>query len=163
LWSRKKEQETGFEVTNRRYVCPVFCGENAAAGIVAKPSLKRLALAGPTVPAGIYARQALQKLNLLESLVADKKIIAGDNVRVTLTYVERGEVDAGIVYATDAKISDKVDLVYTFPAETHDPIRYPLVLLKAGDASARSFYDYLQSQKAKDIFAKHGFSLLEKK
>ena len=101
----------------------------------------------------------------MESLEADKKIVAGDNVRVTLTYVERGEVDAGIVYATDAKISDKVDLVYTFPAETHDVIRYPLVLLKAGNASAsaRSFYDYLQSPKAKDIFAKHGFSLLEKK
>jgi molybdate transport system substrate-binding protein len=132
---------------------------------LAKPSLKRLALAGPTVPAGIYARQALKKLKLLESLEADKKIVAGDNVRVTLTYVERGEVDAGIVYATDAKISDKVDLVYTFPAETHDVIRYPLVLLKAGNASAsaRSFYDYLQSPKAKDIFAKHGFSLLEKK
>jgi molybdate transport system substrate-binding protein len=132
---------------------------------LATPSLKRLALAGPTVPAGIYARQALKKLKLLESLEAEKKIIAGDNVRVTLTYVERGEVDAGMVYATDAKISDKVDLVYTFPAETHDPIRYPLVFLKAGNtsASARSFFDYLQSQKAKDIFAKHGFSLLEKK
>jgi molybdate transport system substrate-binding protein len=127
--------------------------------------MKRLAVAGPTVPAGIYARQALKNLKLWETLEADKKIVAGDNVRATLTYVERGEVEAGIVYATDAKISDKVALVYSFPAETHDPIRYPLVLLKAGNssASAVAFVDYLQSPKATEIFAKHGFSLLAKK
>jgi molybdate transport system substrate-binding protein len=132
---------------------------------LANRSLKRLALAGPTVPAGIYARQALKKLKLWDSLEADKKIVPGDNVRVTLTYVERREVEAGIVYATDAKISDKVELVYTFAAETHDAVRYPLVLLKAGNASspARAFFDYLQSPKAKEVFAKHGFSLLDKK
>jgi molybdate transport system substrate-binding protein len=131
---------------------------------LAKASLGRLAIAGPTVPAGIYARQALKKLKLWDSLEADKKIVSGDNVRVTLTYVERGEAEAGIVYATDAKISDKVDLVYSFPPETHDPIRYPLILLKAGRAPsrARAFFEYLRSPKANDIFAKHGFSILDK-
>jgi molybdate transport system substrate-binding protein len=130
-----------------------------------KPSLKRLAVAGPTVPAGMYARQALRNLKVWNGLEAQKKIISGDNVRATLTYVERGEVEAGIVYATDAKVSDDVSLVYTFPADTHEPIRYPLVLLKAGNASssARSFFDYLQSPKATEVFAKHGFSLLDKK
>jgi molybdate transport system substrate-binding protein len=130
-----------------------------------KASLKRLAIAGPTVPAGIYARQALKSLKVWDALETHKRIVAGENVRMTLTYVERGEVEAGIVYATDAKISDKVDLVYTFPSETHDPIRYPLVLLKAADASpsARAFFDYLQSPKAKEVFARHGFSVLDKK
>jgi molybdate transport system substrate-binding protein len=129
-----------------------------------KASLVRLAIAGPTVPAGIYARQALKKLRLWNLLEADKKIVSGENVRVTLTYVERGEAEAGIVYATDAKISGKVDVVYSFPPETHDPIRYPLVLLKTGESSssARAFFDYLQSPKAKDSFAKYGFSLLGK-
>jgi len=132
---------------------------------LAKGSLKRLAVAGPTVPAGIYARQALKKLKLWDALEAEKKVVAGDNVRITLTYVERGEAEAGIVYATDAKISDKVEVVYTFPADTHDSIRYPLVLLRAGNASTsgRAFFDYLQSAKAKDIFGKHGFTLLEAK
>jgi molybdate transport system substrate-binding protein len=130
-----------------------------------KASLQRIAVAGPTVPAGIYARQALKKLKLWDVLEADKKIVSGENVRVTLAYVERGEAEAGIVYATDAKISAKVDLVYTFPPQTHDPIRYPLVLLKAGNglSSARAFFDYLQSPKAGDIFVKYGFSFLDKR
>src|SRR5262249_38345670 len=128
-------------------------------------SVKRLAIAGPTVPAGIYAREALKKLKLWDTLDAGKKIVAGDNVRVTLTYVERGEAEAGIVYATDAMISDKVERVYTFGADTHEAIRYPLVLLKLGNASpsARAFFDYLQSAKAKEVFVKQGFIFLEKK
>ena len=132
---------------------------------LARPAVKRLAVAGPTVPAGIYARQSLEKMKLWDALNADKKIVAGENVRVTLTYVERGEADAGIVYATDAKITDKVEQVYNFSSESHDPIRYPLVLLKtaAASASVRSFFEYLQSPRAKDIFAKYGFSLLDKK
>jgi molybdate transport system substrate-binding protein len=131
---------------------------------LANASLQRLAVAGPTVPAGIYARQALKNLKLWDLLSAGKKIISADNVRVALTYVERGEAEAGIVYATDARISGQVDLVYSFQPETHDPIRYPLVLLKAGGASlsARAFFDYLQSPRAGDIFAKHGFALLDK-
>jgi molybdate transport system substrate-binding protein len=130
-----------------------------------KASLKRLAVAGPTVPAGIYARQALKNLKLWDALETHKKLAVGDNVRVTLTYIERGEVEAGIVYATDARISDQVEVVYTFPPDTHDPIRYPLVLLKAGQASssARAFFDYLQSPKAKAVFARYGFSLIDKK
>jgi molybdate transport system substrate-binding protein len=124
-----------------------------------KASLQRLAVGGPTVPAGIYAREALKGIKLWETLEANKKIVSADNVRVALTYVERGETEAGIVYATDAKISEKVELVYTFPEETHEPIRYPLVLLKSGNASpaARWFFEFLQSAKAKDVFAKHGF------
>jgi molybdate transport system substrate-binding protein len=128
---------------------------------LSKVAVKRVAIAGPTVPAGIYGRQALKNLKFWDSLEAGKKIISGENVRVTLAYVEQGEVDAGIVYATDAKISDKIDLVYTFPATSHEPIRYPLVLLKAGDSSstARSFFEYIQSDRAREIFARHGFSL----
>jgi molybdate transport system substrate-binding protein len=134
-----------------------------SAADLATGSVKRLAVAGPTVPAGIYARQALRKLNVWDALEAGKRVVASENVRVTLTYVERGEVDAGIVYATDARISAAVEVVYTFPADTHDPIRYPLVLLRAGAASpsACAFFDYLKSRAAKDVFAKHGFTLLD--
>jgi molybdate transport system substrate-binding protein len=125
-------------------------------------SVQRVALAGPTVPAGIYARQALGRLHLLDKLAADKKVISGDNVRVTLAYVERGEVEAGIVYATDARISDKVKTVYGFDKKTHDAIRYPLLLLKSGrHAAASDFYRFLQGERAKSIFQKHGFALYD--
>src|SRR6185436_19773521 len=59
------------------------------------PAVKKIAVAGPTVPAGIYARQALTKLKLWDDLEQQKKIVPGENVRVALTYVERGETEAG--------------------------------------------------------------------
>lgn len=129
---------------------------------LATPAVRRLALAGPTVPAGIYARQALAQLNVWNELDRGKKVIEGENVRVALTYVERGEVEAGIVYATDAAVSNRVEAVYTFAADTHDPIVYPLVLLKAGEKNeaARGFYTFLRSRRAADIFQKHGFRFL---
>ncbi len=132
---------------------------------LSKPAVTRVALAGPTVPAGIYARQALKNLKVWDSLEASKKIVSGENVRVVLAYVERGEAEAGIAYATDAKISDKVAVAYTFPLAAHDPIRYPLVLLKRGETStsAQSFFEYLQSSKAKNVFVKCGFTWLETK
>jgi molybdate transport system substrate-binding protein len=128
---------------------------------LASQDVKRLGVAGPTVPAGMYARQALKKLAIWNSL-AENKVVPGENVRATLAYVERGEVDAGIVYATDARISDKVETVYTFDPAVHDPIRYPLVLLKEGrkNAAAHAFYDYLQTASAGDVFKKHGFTFL---
>jgi molybdate transport system substrate-binding protein len=140
-------------------------------GKVGKPAdltgagVKHVALAGPDVPAGIYARQALKKLRLLGDLERGKKIVAGDDVRVTLTFVERGEAEAGIVYETDAKITDKVQVVYTFDPSTHDAIRYPLVLLKAGQKkeAARKLFGFMQSARAKAVFEKHGFTMLSGK
>jgi len=123
-------------------------------------AVKRVALAGPTVPAGIYARQALTNLKLLPELEKQNKIATGENVRVTLTYVERGEAEAGIVYGSDARLTDRVEVVYTFAASTHGPIVYPLVLLKAADknAAARRFYDYLQGPFAARVFEHYGFA-----
>ncbi len=128
--------------------------------------IKRIALAGPTVPAGMYARQALGKLKLLEPLEKAQKIVSGENVRVTLAYAERGEVEAAVVYSTDALISSKVRAVFTFPAELHEPIVYPLVLLKpaadvAGGSSdgGRRFYDYLKSSAAGETFRHYGFQV----
>jgi molybdate transport system substrate-binding protein len=125
--------------------------------------VKRVAVAGPTVPAGIYARQALGNLGLWKTLEADKKVISGDNVRVTLTYVERGETEAGVVYSTDARISEHVEIAYSFEPSTHDPIRYPLVLLKQAQrhASARRFYEFLQGERAKRVFQKNGFAVFD--
>src|SRR5262249_31398846 len=125
-------------------------------------SVRHVALAGPAVPAGIYGRQALKKLGLLDALEKRKKIVAGEDVRVALTCVERGEAEAGIVYDTDARITDKVAVVHTFGSSTHDPIRYPLVLLQAGQEkpAARKFFVFMQSTRASEVFKKHGFTTL---
>jgi molybdate transport system substrate-binding protein len=125
---------------------------------LARPEVKRLAVAGPAVPAGLYARQALRKLGLWGEL--EKKVVSGENVRLTLAFVERGEVEAGIVYATDAKITGRVEQVHEFDPGTHELIRYPLVLLRAGQdhPAARRLYDYLRTPGAAEVFRKYGFS-----
>jgi molybdate transport system substrate-binding protein len=136
-------------------------GHVAEAKDLRLPGVRRVALAGPTVPAGIYARQALKKLNLLEEIESRGKVVPGENVRVTLAYVENGEVEAGIVYATDARITDRVEVVATFDPSTHDPIVYPLVLLTRaeGKDGARRLRDFLQGPAAADVFRRAGFTI----
>ncbi|MBI1314685.1 molybdate ABC transporter substrate-binding protein [bacterium] len=123
-------------------------------------SVKRIALAGERVPAGIYADQALQNLSLLQPLTESGKVVRGHDVRVTLGYVEQGEAEAGVVYSTDAKLSERVEVVYTFPAETHEPVRYPALLLKHEGISpaAKEFFEFLFSDQAGDVFEKYGFA-----
>lgn len=124
--------------------------------------VKRVALAGEKVPAGIYADQALKHLNLTDDLAREKKIARGQDVRGTLVFVERGEAEAGIVYSTDAAISQKVEVVYEFDPKTHDEIVYVLVLLKGDDShpQAKKLFDFLQSASAEKIYVKWGFSML---
>jgi molybdate transport system substrate-binding protein len=125
-------------------------------------AVKRVALAGEGVPAGNYAGQALRSLGLYQRLIESHRVVRGHDVRATLAYVEKGEAEAGIVYATDARITDQVTEVYTFPPGTHGRIVYTVTLLKdaAGREAAQSFYDYLFSPAAGRIFEKHGFRRL---
>lgn len=123
-------------------------------------SVKRIAIGEPkTVPAGHYAQQVLRKLNLERALAG--RIVYGSNVRQVLDYVERGEVDAGIVYATDAKeAGDKVRVIASADDSAHDPIRYPAAIVTTGGhrGAARRFLAYLKTEPAKKIFTSHGFS-----
>jgi molybdate transport system substrate-binding protein len=127
---------------------------------LADPAVKRVAMGEPkTVPAGQYAQQTLDTLKLSEPLKG--RIVYGANVRQVLAYVEMGEVDAGIVYATDAKESgDKVKVVKTAESSTHDPIIYPAVILKASKKadSASQFLDFFASEKARAILTAKGFA-----
>jgi molybdate transport system substrate-binding protein len=127
-------------------------------------AVERIALAGEKVPAGKYAEQALVSLKLYDSLVGAKKIVRGQDVRATLVLVERGETDAGIVYSTDALVTDKIEVVHKFDPKTFDKIVYPLVLLKEGrdHVDAVKFFEFLQSKAAAKVFDKHGFVRLEK-
>jgi molybdate transport system substrate-binding protein len=127
---------------------------------LADDAIKTLAIGEPkTVPAGQYARQVLAKLGIESKLKG--RLIYGSNVRQVLDYVERGEVTAGIVYATDARQSgDKVKIVATADPETHEPIEYPAAVVKDSkqSAAAAAFLDYLKSERAGKIFAEKGFT-----
>ncbi|HTQ38211.1 MAG TPA: molybdate ABC transporter substrate-binding protein [Pirellulales bacterium] len=124
--------------------------------------VKKIALAGEKVPAGIYADQALTKLDLLKPLTDMGKIVRGQDVRTALTYVERGEAEAGIVYSTDVSIAPAVTQVYQFDPKLHDEIVYMLVLLKHGsqNPAAKQLFEFLQSPKADAVYTKFGFSRL---
>jgi len=121
----------------------------------------RLALGDPDhVPAGRYARQALQSLGLYESL--RNRILPGSSVRVALAYVERGEADLGIVYATDARISPQVEVLGLLPATGYDPIHYHAAALTDAPLSAQAFLAFLTEPCAQTVFVRYGFlSVLE--
>jgi molybdate transport system substrate-binding protein len=127
---------------------------------VAQPGVRRLALAGPEVPAGRYAREALTKAGVWDEV--KERVKNGGDVRAALNYVAMGEADAGIVYATDTLGMAKVRRVVEIPSEWHSPIRYPLVLLRRPVMSPRAvqFRDYLTTDKARAVFEKAGFTVL---
>lgn len=120
-------------------------------------SVTRVAIANPaSVPVGRYAEQALQTAKLWDSVQA--KAISTQNVRQSLDYVARGEVDAGFVYGTDAAImKDKVRIAFDVALET--PVRYPVAVLKEAPhaVEAKGFMDFIVSAPALAIFAKYGF------
>jgi len=108
------------------------------------------------VPAGIYGKSALQKLNLWDGVAP--RVVQTDNVRAALALVALGEAAQGVVYTTDARAEPRVHIIATFPAETHAPITYPVAGIKGrmtGDAQA--FLSYLHGDKAMEIFTNQGF------
>jgi len=119
----------------------------------------RLAMGNPDyVPAGIYGRQALQKLGIWTK-VQDKVARARD-VRAALALVERGEAPLGIVYSTDAAITGKVKIVGIFPPNSHPPIIYPAALVAGQETpAAKNFIKFLRTPAAKAIFKKYGFTV----
>jgi len=119
----------------------------------------RLAVADPdSVPAGIYAREALQKLGAWSSVAP--LLVRAENVRAALEYVARGDAPLGIVYRTDALVEKRVRIVGVFPEDSHPPIVYPIALtLHAGAAAAR-YLAFITSAEARPIFRKWGFEPL---
>ena len=118
---------------------------------------ERLALPDPVaVPAGKYAREALTKLGVWDSVA--KKIAATENVRAALVLVARGEAPLGIVYRTDALVEPGVVIVDAFPESTHVPIVYPAAVTATASAAAVKVLDYLKSPAARVVFDKYGFT-----
>jgi molybdate transport system substrate-binding protein len=130
-----------------------------AFGDLTNEAVKTIALGNPqTVPAGRYAKEALEYFKLFDTL-KDKYVFA-ENVRQVLDYVARGEVDAGIVYLTDAQVmEDKVTVVIEAPEESHKPVIYPMAVIKGTkhEAAAREFVKLVSTETAREILRKYGF------
>lgn len=110
-----------------------------------------------SVPAGEYAMETFDTMGLTEEI--ESSLVYAEDVRAVLTYVERGEVNAGLVYRTDAMTSDSVEIVDAAPADAHDPIEYPVGLISESEntEAARSFYDFIQTYEALEVFGEYGF------
>jgi len=124
------------------------------------PELKRIAVGNPqNVPAGQYAKQAMEKAGIYAALEQGKKLVLTDDVRHALMYAEQGEVDGAFVYATDALLAKNAKTLFTVDAALHEPISYPMLLTTAGakNAAAKAFFGYLNGAEAKAILEKHGF------
>jgi molybdate transport system substrate-binding protein len=129
-----------------------------SAAQLADDKFKKIAL-GETrsVPAGIYAKQYLQKIGVWPKV--EQRVVPTENVRAALGAVESGNVDAGIVYKTDALSTNKVKIAFEVPAAEGPAIVYPIALVKGGPqaAAAKKFLDYLEETGSLKTFAKYGF------
>ncbi|KQL49135.1 molybdenum ABC transporter substrate-binding protein [Brevibacillus choshinensis] len=122
------------------------------------PSLKHIAVGEPeAVPAGRYAKEVMDTLKIGDSL--NGRLVYGSDVRQVLTFVESGNADVGIVYASDAASSKNVKVLATAKSEWHKPIVYPGAVVTASTHAdaAKSFLSYLTSDKGKAILQKYGF------
>jgi len=124
-----------------------------------RTEVKKVAAGNPkTVPAGQYTEQTLTQLQLLPQI--QPKLIYAEDVRQVLDYVLRDEVDAGVVYSSDAQAAgEKVRVAAQAPDDSHDPIFYPIAVIKESrkQDAARRFIDLVLSAEGQNILAKHGF------
>jgi molybdate transport system substrate-binding protein len=119
----------------------------------------RLALADPAgVPAGIYAREWLERARVWERLAA--RVVPTLDVRAALAAVAAGNLPAGVVYATDAASSDRVRVVYRVPAADAPEVRYIAAPVAGAPKAAAGFLAFLRGPRARQIFLRHGFAPL---
>jgi molybdate transport system substrate-binding protein len=128
------------------------------------PAIKKIALGEvKSVPAGQYALEVLNTLKIRDEILS--KAVYAKDVREVLTWVETGNVDAGIVYKTDALISKgKVVIAAIAPKGTHKSVVYPAAIVKdcKNQKAAQDFLSYLTDKKAQAVFAKYGFAKVTK-
>ncbi|HEY4907124.1 MAG TPA: molybdate ABC transporter substrate-binding protein [Candidatus Acidoferrum sp.] len=152
--------DTRKDLAQNSVVLIVPAGSSSISGFqdLTKAAVKTVAVGEPqTVPAGKYAQEVLTHFGIFDQL--KPKLVLAKDVRQVLTYVETGNADAGIVYATDAKISKKVTVVATAPEDSHSPVVYPAALIKSSKnpGGAKMFLEFLGGEKARAVFQKYGF------
>ncbi len=127
---------------------------------IATDKVQKIALGEPkAVPVGQYSEEIFNNLNILDQMKA--KAVYASDVRQVLGWVETGDVDCGIVYATDAAISDKVKVLMQAPDDMHKPVIYPAAVIKdsKNNEIAKDFLAYLSTDDVKNVFTKYGFSV----
>jgi len=131
----------------------------AAFSDLAKKNINRIAIGNPaSVPAGKYAEEALKNMGLWENLKV--KLVYGEHVRQVMDYVARGEVDAGMVFLTDAiPRSGEVEVIAEAPASVYKPIVYTMAAITGtkNESAARNFIAVVISKEGKEALRKHGF------
>jgi molybdate transport system substrate-binding protein len=161
--------DTRFNLLGNRLVL-IAAEDSRLADVAIGPGFDLAGLAGrgriavadvEAVPAGRYAKAALQKLGAWTA--AEPKLAQAANVRAALAFVARGETQVGIVYETDAKIEPKVKVVGVFPDGSYPPAIYPAAATAGGkrDPAAR-YLVFLRTEAARAIFERYGFSVLVK-
>jgi molybdate transport system substrate-binding protein len=126
---------------------------------LAKEEVDKISIGTPeSVPAGKYAKESLEKMDVWKNV--ESKVVYAKDVRQVLSYVETGNVGAGIVYKTDALVSDKVNIAATADPETHAPIIYQVGIMKDSEhyEASKDFYSYLQSDDGLRVFEEYGFT-----
>lgn len=128
---------------------------------ILKNEITKISIGTPeSVPAGSYAKESLEKLSMWKDV--ESKLVYAKDVRQVLTYVETGEVDAGIVYSSDAALLKKGAIVKSLPSDSHKPIVYPAAIInesKQKDMAAK-LLEFLSSDEAAKSFEKYGFQVL---
>ncbi len=128
---------------------------------LSQDKVKKVSIGDPaSVPAGTYAKEAFDLLGIYDSL--QSRLVLGASVRQVLAYVETGDVDAGVVFSTDALISDKVKVVANAPDEVNSKIVYPAAVIKSSQnaEAAKDYMEFLSGAEARAAFEKYGFSLV---
>ncbi|WFA09020.1 molybdate ABC transporter substrate-binding protein [Tissierella sp. Yu-01] len=127
---------------------------------IIKDEVEKIALGEPTgVPVGQYSEEIFTTLGIWDKVKT--KAVYGSDVRTVLTWVETGELDCGVVYATDAYSTDKVKIVAEAPEGSHKEVTYPIAVIKSSSnvQKAQEFLDYLSTDEAVKVFEKYGFSM----
>ncbi|QWV93797.1 molybdate ABC transporter substrate-binding protein [Geomonas oryzisoli] len=122
-------------------------------------ALGRIAMGSPkSVPAGEYATEAIKKAGLTQQLSG--KLVFAKDVRQSMMYAERGEVDGAFVYRTDALLGKRARILFTVPQQLYPRISYPMALTTsaAGKNEAAAFFRYLKQPEAVSVLRKNGFT-----
>lgn len=124
---------------------------------VVKDDVKMIAIGEASVPVGQYTEEIFTYLGLWDQVQA--KANFGQDVRNVLAWVEEGQADCGVVYATDAAITEKVKVVAVAPEGSHKPVVYPAAVIKTAEhpSEAQTFLDFLKTPEATAIFEQYGF------
>ena len=144
----------------------VFIGRDTSgvATLADLTKLDRIGLGSPTsVPAGQYAKEALENAGLWQQLLDRGQLVMAKDVRQALIYAERGEAGGSFVYATDARLATEAKVLFTVPQELYSRVTYPLAITAAAaeNPEARTFYDYVTSEAVYDKLRRYGFTLPE--